>query len=521
MKDAQISDNMIIDNSLSFAQNHCKKFDVKFRKNKGQFFTPKNVAKFMADNIKLDKKNIRILDPGAGTGILIAAVCDRIASEKTHSSSIIIDAYENDKNLIPFLKDTLTLCQKKLLQNGHQLKYNISNSNFIIDNDYSIFQKRLISTKKEIKIYDLVIANPPYYKLKIQSPESLLLKDFVFGQPNIYSLFMIMAMQLIKDNGSFVFIIPRSFCSGLYYRKIRNWFVKNTQIKIIHCFESRLKIFEDNVHQEIVILIGIKTNADQNKSTKISISYDKTFKKSFSFFAQNQIIFEQKSPESFIRIPQSENDLKIIQEIDSYNNSLKSLGLEISTGKVVDFRTRENLIFNSEDTNWVPLLWMHNLKEGVIEWPSKTYTKPQGILLNNKTKKQLIPVDNYILLKRFTSKCQKRRLYAIPLFKKDFRQFSLIGLENHLNYIYGVDKSISDTDLMGITALLNTSFYDIYFRTISGNTQVNATDMRTIPLPSIKKIREIGKNAKNQKFQPSRKMDLLIGRILNVNELVV
>jgi len=106
-------------------------------------------------------------------------------------------------------------------------------------------------------------------------------------------------------------------------------------------------------------------------------------------------------------------------------------------------------------------------------------------------------------------------------FKKDFRQFSLIGLENHLNYIYGVDKSISDTDLMGITALLNTSFYDIYFRTISGNTQVNATDMRTIPLPSIKKIREIGKNAKNQKFQPSRKMDLLIGRILNVNELVV
>ncbi|HDP98092.1 MAG TPA: hypothetical protein ENN22_02780 [bacterium] len=48
------------------------------KKNIGQVFTPALIAKFMAAMFDLTKTNISILDPGAGTGILTAALCDRL-----------------------------------------------------------------------------------------------------------------------------------------------------------------------------------------------------------------------------------------------------------------------------------------------------------------------------------------------------------------------------------------------------------------------------------------------------------
>ena len=521
MKDTQIASSKIIDDSISFARTHCNEFNVKFRKTKGQFFTPKKIANFMADLYEINDDAIQILDPGAGTGILIAAVCDRIIDRKETPCNIFIDAYENDESLVPLLQNTLDLCKRNLSEKGHKCSLQVINSNFILKEGLGKNQEPTGSTNERSVKYDLVISNPPYYKINIQSPESQKLKEYVNGQPNIYPLFMISAMQLLKDNGKFIFIIPRSFCSGLYYKKIRDWFVKNTQINFIHCFESRLKIFEDNVTQETVILYGIKSKPNEKQKVNISISDDKSFKNSYNFLVPNKIVFETKTSESFIRIPHSQSDLKIIQELDSWENYLSDIGMNISTGKVVDFRSEENLVFNLEEKNWVPLLWMHNLKDGIIEWPSNKYSKPQGILLNKTTKNQVIPIDNYVLLKRFTSKNQKRRIYATPLLKTNFQDFLFVGLENHLNYIYGIEKPIAVIDLYGITALLNTSFYDAYYRAFSGNTQVNANEMRKISLPNSKTITAIGKLVKKENRPPSKDLEMRIGKILDFDESIL
>ena len=50
------------------------------RKKKGQFFTSKETAKFMADLFDLSQlpEDVTICDPGTGTGILSAAVVDRM-----------------------------------------------------------------------------------------------------------------------------------------------------------------------------------------------------------------------------------------------------------------------------------------------------------------------------------------------------------------------------------------------------------------------------------------------------------
>ena len=44
----------------------------------------------------------------------------------------------------------------------------------------------------------------------------------------------------------------------------------------------------------------------------------------------------------------------------------------------------------------------------------------------------------------------------------------------------------------GISALLNSTFLDRYFRISNGNTQVSATELRAMPLPAEQDIRSIG-----------------------------
>ena len=68
-----------------------------------------------------------------------------------------------------------------------------------------------------------------------------------------------------------------------------------------------------------------------------------------------------------------------------------------------------------------------------------------------------------------------------------------VGLENHLNYIYHAERELTDDEVFGIAALFNSQFLDRYFRTISGNTQVNATEIRMLRFAPLEIIEVIGR----------------------------
>ncbi len=68
----------------------------------------------------------------------------------------------------------------------------------------------------------------------------------------------------------------------------------------------------------------------------------------------------------------------------------------------------------------------------------------------------------------------------------------LIALENHLNYLYRPGGTLSYEEAVGLAAFLNSSLVDRYFRIMSGNTQVSATELRNLPLPSQEYVVRIG-----------------------------
>ena len=51
---------------------------------------------------------------------------------------------------------------------------------------------------------------------------------------------------------------------------------------------------------------------------------------------------------------------------------------------------------------------------------------------------------------------------------------------------------MSESLVYGLYVLFNSTAYDLYYRILNGSTQVNSTEINSMPVPSIKIIEEMG-----------------------------
>ncbi len=77
----------------------------------GQFLTPASIAQFMSSLFETGLREVRILDPGAGAGVLFAASVETMISGKNRPLSIEVAAYETDSAILPYLEETMKRCE--------------------------------------------------------------------------------------------------------------------------------------------------------------------------------------------------------------------------------------------------------------------------------------------------------------------------------------------------------------------------------------------------------------------------
>lgn len=494
------------------------------KKDIGQILTPAPIAKFMAEMFDIDfdieNDNIIILDPGAGTGILTAALCDRLIHIK-RPLKIHVDAYENDNKILPFLINNLKKIKQEFQKSVHSFEFDIIDKDFIEHNSDCINSDSLFGFNKEKNFnYNFIISNPPYFKLQKSHRHSLLMRKIVHGQPNIYFFFMALSSILLAKNGQLVFITPRSYCSGLYFKRFRKWFLEKIKLVHIHTFESRRETFNSEVLQETIIIKGIK-RVSNPKSIIISSSYNSNLDSSIKIKTEYENIIRSNDKEKIIHIPSNNLDIEILQFIRSWKNKFSDLGFRISTGPVVAFRATKYLSsdINFDGSNKVPLLWMHHLNKFRVQFPNQNLKKPQTISVNPESAKLLLENKNYVLVKRFSSKEQKKRIYAAYYSKNDF-EINYIGIENHLNYIWKPKDELSTMESLGIMAILNSTLIDKYFRVVNGNTQVNASEINNLPFPSYVKINEIGKTIMSIKNIDDNVINSLVMETLGISDKI-
>jgi len=480
--------------SASVLPTHRKKF--------GQYFTPVEIADFMASLFSPRKGIIRIVDPGAGIGILSCAVCEWLVSQKEKPSQLILDVYETDGDILSFLQKSLRYLAEYIEKKKVAPTFTINNEDFILKHAYKLQNMpTFFDTSDKGPDFDICISNPPYFKLPKSDERAKAAESVVHGQPNIYALFMAVSASLLSKNGELVFITPRSFTSGRYFRLFRERFFEMIKPELIHVFDSRKDAFKHHsVLQENIILKARRDDNWQSSHTgqMVTISTSKGVKDiNQSRFRISPIstILDFKSNEKILKTLLTSQEQEIFEKISSWSGLLNEYGFEISTGPVVAFRATQ-FISEKEDKcgTYAPLLWLQNVRPLQVIWPVTVRRKPQYIKISDKSKYLLVPNRNYVLLRRFSAKEEVRRLIAAPFSSRKFPS-AWIGLENHLNYIYKPRGAMSEEEMWGLAVLYSSSFFDMYFRSSNGSTQVGASDIRSIPLPPLDIIIEIGKRA--------------------------
>ena len=478
----------------ALAKKYMDSSNQEYRKERGQFFTPPEVATFMAELSANQRESpTRILDPGAGLGILSCAVCERLAQDDT-ITEIQLDLCEDDHTLTKYLEESVGYLAAWLKERGVTL------NSRIIEDDFVLSTNRLGSTEI-LGGYDLVISNPPYLKIAGDDPRSLSVDEVVYGQPNLYALFMISGMKVLRDAGVMVFITPRSYTSGKYFEAFRRVFFARMVPVRIHVFESRKHVFSNqSVLQENIILKATK----DAPSTQMTISTSKN-SDDLRHPPMNRIAlkhaFVRRGADAILRLPLNKEDMLALDIVDAWESTLKDHGLQISTGPVVPFRSKEFIASCEAEKkrNLTPLLWMRNVRPMKMVWPCKnggTRDADYQFIADcarTRQRRLLLPNGNMVLLRRFSTKDDARRLIAAPMLKEDLA-FDVIGIENHLNYIFRPEHPLSPDETFGLAAVLNSSLLDRYFRICNGNTQVGAAEIRAMPLPPVDILAKLGRD---------------------------
>ncbi|MGL5134118.1 MAG: Eco57I restriction-modification methylase domain-containing protein, partial [Planktothrix sp.] len=166
-----------------------------------------HITSYMVGLLECDY-NMSVLEPCAGEGVFI----DELLKQKLAPE---ITAYELNIDAVNQLNS----------------KYNNLKNIEIIHQDFIL----IITNKK----FDRVIANPPYGAY--QSPEKR--KQLKTAYPHIYAketygLFLIRTMELLKQQGRLVFIIPDTYLSLHHHQGLRKEIISNYKIESITLFPS-------------------------------------------------------------------------------------------------------------------------------------------------------------------------------------------------------------------------------------------------------------------------------------------
>ncbi|MGR6862767.1 Eco57I restriction-modification methylase domain-containing protein [Aliivibrio salmonicida] len=457
------------------------KLDEKLRGKLGQFMSSTAVSKLLANMFENIAGDHRILDAGAGVGSLTAAFVERVQHTSNNLDST---CYELSSVMNHYLADTLQNCANSCNSN------NIHWEQTVIEDDFIEHSVALLQDESVVKKYNKVIINPPYLKISAKGPERAALRKIGFETGNLYSAFVGLAIKQLEDGGELVAITPRSFCNGPYFKDFRKLVLDTCSINKIHVFNSRKSAFKtDKVLQENVIYHLTKGEPQRDTVIVTSSScaedpvplvYEVPFEK----------VVNANNPDRFIHIITDQEEQDIATKAGGLPSSLEDLSIQASTGKVVDFRTRENL---SQDfvTGSVPLIFPQHLQKCAIDWPVEKAKKANALLNNDNTANLMVKNGTYILTRRLTAKEEKRRIVA-SIYTADIADVKVVGFDNKTNYFHALGEPLDDALAKGLWVFLNSTLVDKYFRQMNGHTQVNATDLRTLRYPTKEQLISMG-----------------------------
>jgi adenine-specific DNA-methyltransferase len=212
------------------------------KKDYGIFFTPNWVVDFMVELIEehiLKKNEIFILEPACG------------------GAQFLIGIKRKNPFFFKRAKKIGVEINKEIIRHIEYLTSHID----LVHADYLLWD-----TKRR---FDLIIGNPPYgipslsdhYSLKVDNATKQKYRNIYttwYGKYNLYGAFIERSINLLKENGQLIFIVPATFMLLDEFKKLRSFLARHGKTQIIYLGPD---VFKPEADVATVVLNFIKTKA--------------------------------------------------------------------------------------------------------------------------------------------------------------------------------------------------------------------------------------------------------------------
>ena len=393
-------------------------FSKDIKKNGGIYFTPPDTVNNTLDIIQEYSKYTRqwngnILEPSCGSCEYVIELCKRFPEAS-------ITAIEYNKKIYDSIVNLKTD------------KLNIINADFLLhDNEYIIK-------------YDLIVGNPPYYVMKKGDVDKKY-HEYFEGRPNIFVIFLIKSLKLLKSNGILSFILPSNFLNCLYYDKARKYISKHFKIiSITYCNDKYIE-----TQQETVLFIVEKV--DNNE------------------FNNNEYIIKIKDYTIF----GVKKNIDVLKKLYENSYCLADIGFKVNVGTVVWNQCKDIL---TDDKSKTRLIYSGDIKNNKLIYKKYADDKKKNHILKNGIKEPLLIINrgygvgNYnfeycLISSDYYDNCEE---YLIENHLICIRYCTSINKESLIEKYENIINSLNDNRTR--------EFIKIYF----GNNAINTTELNYI-----------------------------------------
>jgi adenine-specific DNA-methyltransferase len=379
--------------------SYIEKTSLEHRKKHGQFFTPRSLREELLSKLpKLVRP--KVLDPACGTGEFLLSAKEYFIEPELYCWEIDSTLAEIARKIIP----------EAIVENADSL------------------------AKPFEEEFDVVLGNPPYFEFKPSREIERIYREVLWGRPNIYAFFVYLGIKVLKPGGYLAYVISSSMNNGAYFRKLREFIMRNSDIIYLKVLDNPY-IFHNVNHTFQLLVLKKVPNTGR-----------------YVFRKSDSLIFSEKA-----------EDLK---KIFSEASTLKELGYKVQTGRVVWNQNREKL--TNDPYEGILLIWSHNVKNGEL-------------VLGKNRRPQYIkyPVEKAdrgpaIVVTRIVGHPKKASIEAafVP------SNISFVA-ENHVNVIYP-PKEATFHEIMEIVHQLNSSETQKIVSMITGNTQISKKELENL-----------------------------------------
>lgn len=343
--------------------------------------------------------------------------------------------------------------------------------------------------------YDLIIGNPPYSKLFRSGVDQLTEaagQADLGGHTNLYSLFVIKALDWLKPGGGLAFVLPTSFVAGPYFAGLRQEIRKRARVVELAMHQQRADLFIDAI-QDVCLLVLQRHNPGTPDEPHYRLGWIDTA-------GIRTDLGTASAPSDgepwHLPIAPGEATTSHYHQLIAADavSTLESYGYRIRVGKVVP--TRERALLHAEPAEGrVPVLWASDIRvDGSFRFQSGTRTgKSAWYAPVNLASAAYVCRGRAVIVQRTSNRDQTRRLNAAPVttaFAKQHKRNGYVA-ENHVI----VFEPTSDAPLVPqevLAALLNSRLVNERFSAVSGSFSVSAKLLARLAVPDARILPAVG-----------------------------